>query len=163
MNTPYVLKPEIIVYTDGSCHTTLLTGAWAAFIFIDGVKKIRSGTEKNTSHHRMELKAVIEAILYLGQQFPFGENMAFITDSQYVMGLIEREAKLKAQGFVSKKGNETRNVDLVKQFYSVKNEMNITFTKIKAHQKNSGVPQYNNEVDQFCRSLLRATIDDDGK
>lgn len=163
MKTPDVVKPEIIVYTDGSCHTTLLTGAWAAFIFIDGVKKIRSGIEENTSHHRMELKAVIEAILYLGQQFPLGENMAVITDSQYVMGLIERETKLKAQGFVSKKGNETRNVDLVKQFYSVKSKMNITFTKIKAHQKNSGMPQYNNEVDQFCRNLLRATVDNEEK
>lgn len=158
MKMPDVISPEIKVYTDGSCHTALLSGAWAAFIFINGEKKVLSGTEEQTSHHRMELKAVIESILYLTHHYPLCENIQIITDSQYVMGLIDREAKLKTQDFTSKKGNQTRNADLVKQFYSVKSKIKILFTKIKAHQKNSDVPQYNNEVDEFCRNLLRKTV-----
>ena len=39
--------PLIEIYTDGSCHTQLLNGAWAALVFIDVKKTILKGTGDN--------------------------------------------------------------------------------------------------------------------
>ena len=33
-------KPGIEIYTDGSCHSQQLIGAWAALVFINGKKTI---------------------------------------------------------------------------------------------------------------------------
>ena len=53
------------IYTDGSCHTQFLIGAWAAIIFISGEKIILSGIENYTTHNRMELMAVIKALEFI--------------------------------------------------------------------------------------------------
>ena len=80
----------IQVYTDGSCHTQLCIGAWAAIIFIGDVKIILSGIEKNTTHNRMELIAVIKALEYI-EQNEQAALITVVTDSQYVTGLPARQ------------------------------------------------------------------------
>ena len=62
-----MLHPIITIYTDGSCHTQQLVGAWAAIIFIGAKKFVLSGTEENTTHNRMELTAIIEALKFTEQ------------------------------------------------------------------------------------------------
>ena len=56
---------QIVIYTDGSCHTQKRVGAWAAFIYVNGVQTVLSGMAFDTSHHRMELMAVNEALVFV--------------------------------------------------------------------------------------------------
>ena len=58
------------IYTDGSCHTQHCIGAWASIVFIGNEKIILSGKEINTTHNRMELLAVINAVEYIQNNNP---------------------------------------------------------------------------------------------
>ena len=149
-----ILK-SITIYTDGSCHTQLKIGAWAAVILVDGKKKILTGKAENTTHNRMELTAVIDALMYVQNNYGVTREIKIISDSQYVIGLTAREQKLSANDFITKKGKPVQNADLVKQLLLLLNKMNVTLEKIKAHQQKTGVDEYNIELDKLSRKLVR--------
>ncbi len=150
---------EIIVYTDGSCHTQLLIGAWAAILLIAGQRIELSGVENNTTHNAMELVAVIKAIEYLSEHYPSLPTINIVTDSQYVSGLFARESKLSSAGFITKKGNELRNAELVKRLYELNANHQLHFTKVKAHQKTREVENINDEVDMLVRGIMRREVE----
>ncbi|MCD6017756.1 MAG: hypothetical protein K0S53_877 [Bacteroidetes bacterium] len=155
------MKSNTLIYTDGSCHTQLCLGAWAAVILVNDEKIILSGKESDTTHNRMEIQAVIQSILYVKNNFKDVKNIHIVSDSQYVVGLIDRQAKFIAGKFLTKSGNDIRNKDLVKGFLELVSSMDIRFEKIKAHQKATEVINYNIEVDKICRQLVRESVKQD--
>ncbi len=146
------------IYTDGSCHTQHCIGAWASIVFIGNEKIILSGKEINTTHNRMELLAVINAVQYIQNNHPLIKEIRLVSDSQYVIGLIDRQFKFIKSNFKTKSGNDIRNIDLVKVLLELANRTNLQFVKIKAHQKQSEVINYNLEVDKICRKLVREAV-----
>ena len=76
---------EIEVYTDGGCSGNPGPGGWA-FIVSKGHEVVRcSGGEDYTTNNKMELQAVIEALLFLRNQHRERKYSVVIhTDSQYV-------------------------------------------------------------------------------
>lgn len=143
------------IYTDGSCHTQLRTGAWVAILLKGDEKKILTGTARNTTNNRMELTAVIKAIEYVLSNDPGVTNLTILSDSQYVTNLPARREKLTTRDFNTKKGNELQNTDLVKTLFGYLQSHVIEFVKIKAHQKLNGVSDYNVEADKLSRKLVR--------
>ncbi|MBC7865019.1 MAG: ribonuclease HI [Bacteroidia bacterium] len=146
------------IYTDGSCHTQLLIGGWAALIFTGKEKIILSGKENNTTHNRMELVAVISAIEYTQKNYPLTKELTVFSDSQYVIGLKAREKKFRASDFTTKKGNEVRNSDLVKKLLRLEETLTIHFIKVKAHQQKTEAINHNIEVDLICRKIVRDAV-----
>ncbi len=153
---PSDIKAIISIYTDGSCHTQLKIGAWAAIILVGDEKNILTGKAAETTHQRMELTAVIEALNYVEINHPAAKNIRLVSDSQYVIGLPAREQKLAASSFTTRQGNPVQNADLVKQLFAVLRHMDVRFEKIRAHQKITGKDDYNIEADKLSRSLVRA-------
>ena len=149
---------EITVYTDGSCHTQKRAGAWVAILFIEHQKIVIWGKATDTTHNRMELIAVIAAIEYLLQNNIEFDSLKVITDSQYVVELPNREQKLVAKNFITKKGKDLNNTDLVKKLLALYATHNIVFEKIKAHQKQTTTLNYNIEADILVRKLVREMI-----
>lgn len=148
-----------IIYTDGSCHTQLRTGAWAALLFIGDKKIILKGVAEDTTHNRMELQSVIESLNYLQLHFPEFKTIKIISDSQYVVHLRERKEKLIFKNFKTKAGKEIQNVDLVKKLFDFDDDLMVEYEKIKAHQqKVERVENFNIEVDAIVRNLLRTKI-----
>lgn len=135
------------IYTDGSCNTQNLLGAWAAIVLDGAEKTVLSGKEANTTHNRMELMAVIKALTFVNV-----DKVTVYSDSQYVTELAGRREKLAAKGFLTNKGTEIRNADLVQEFLALDAAMEITFVKVKAHRK---AYPYNVEVDKLVRGLVR--------
>jgi ribonuclease HI len=148
-------KPFIEVYTDGSCHTQSLFGAWAALVFTDGKKLVLKGTETGTTHNRMELMAVIKAIEMIDANGFKDEELNIYSDSQYVINLRGRKEKLEAKNFISNKGTPIQNIDLVQTLLAQISSHNINFVKVKAHQKPDGTENFNREVDKIVRNLVR--------
>lgn len=146
-------KQIIRVYTDGSCHTQLLTGAWAAILFIGEDKIVLEGVVQDTTHNRMELQAVITAIDYLDKKKLAGLRIEIFSDSQYVVNLTARKEKLKQREFITNKGTPIQNEDLVKQLIMQIESHDLGFTKIKAHQKDGDA--MNREVDLIVRKAVR--------
>jgi ribonuclease HI len=146
------------IYTDGSCHTQLCIGAWAAVILIGEEKIILSGKVLNTTHNRMEILAVVEALRYLQVNYKVIKEIKIISDSQYVTGLIARQPKFIAQNFLTNAGVPIRNVDLVKQLLALNEQQILKFIKIKAHQKPTDATHLNIEVDKLCRNIVRQAV-----
>ncbi|MDP1803369.1 MAG: ribonuclease H [Bacteroidota bacterium] len=147
--------PIIKIYTDGSCHTQLLIGAWAALVFTGEKKTILKGVETNTTHNRMELLAVIKAIEMLDANGLKDEVLNIYSDSQYVVNLSARRDKLEAKNFISNKGTPIQNADLVQTLLAQIATHQINFIKVKAHQKPNGTENFNREVDKIVRNLVR--------
>jgi len=146
------------IYTDGSCNTQLLTGAWVAIIFVGEEKKQLCGLEENTTHNRMELTAVIKAIEFLQDHHKNISRVIIYTDSQYVMNLPARKEKLVALDFSSKKGKELHNVDIIKRLLQLYELYTIETIKINDHQKTNAVNEYNIAADILSRKMVRQAI-----
>ncbi|MEP7373002.1 MAG: RNase H family protein [Chitinophagaceae bacterium] len=152
-------EEPVEIYTDGSCHTQHKIGTWAAILFSGKEKKILAGIEKDTTHNRMELTAVIKAIEYARTHYKKVCIRVF-TDSQYVTVLPARKEKLVSTDFITGKGAALQNADLIKIFFIAISVLDIAFIKIKAHQKKDDTINYNREADMLSRKLLRAGIED---
>lgn len=146
------------IYTDGSCHTQSLTGAWVAILFIENERKQLSGLEINTTHNRMELTAVIKAIEFLRDHYTEIANITIYTDSQYVTALKDREERLTALGFASKRGRALQNSDLIKKLLELFESYTIETIKVKAHQKINDLNKYNIEADRLSRKIVREAV-----
>ena len=152
-------KQIIEVYTDGSCSTQHKIGAWACIILSDDGNVTLHGHSNTTTHNRMELMAVIEAIKYVLNRHPNITRMKIYTDSQYVEQIPNRAPKLILNNYETKKGNTIQNVDLVKMLINILDTAQIEFIKVKAHQKSSELINYNREVDKLSRKLVREQVD----
>jgi len=145
---------KLSIYTDGSCNTKSGNGAWAVIILHCDNKIVLSGTANNTTNNRMELHAVIEAIMYC-VKFHKDSELKIFSDSQFVCNLLSRKEKLLKTNFVTKKGNKLNNYDLIEKFYQLANNNLVEIIKIKAHQKPNDENVYNIEVDKLSRKLVR--------
>ena len=55
----------VTIYTDGACSGNPGPGGWCAILEYNGHEKLISGGEERTTNNRMELTAVIQALLAL--------------------------------------------------------------------------------------------------
>jgi len=149
---------ELIIYTDGSCHTQKRFGAWVAIVLFNGREIILQGSEADTSHHRMELMAVINAIQYVDNSIGGKIVLQIFTDSQYVVGLPARQLKLLAGDFKTKGGKFLQHADQIKSFYQLLKMHSVVLHKVKAHQPTGEAINYNEVADQLARSIVRAAV-----
>jgi ribonuclease HI len=156
-------RPLIHIFTDGSCNTKCNFGGWAAILLLSKEKKLLRGSVQNTTHNRMELLAVINAINFADELFA-NALLQVYTDSQYVCHIPERKEKLKKNHLLTKKGTPIQNADLVQEIINLIESHSIEFIKVKAHQKsaNAGlnddlarVIEHNREVDKLARETVR--------
>lgn len=149
---------RIEIYTDGSCHTQKRKGAWAALILQKNKREVLTGAEEDTTHNRMELQSVIKSIEFVSAFYPEA-SLRIYSDSQYVCKLPDRLPRLKQQFFLTKKGTEIQNVDLVKTFSILIESLDVEWVQLKAHQSdNSEQTIHNVFVDKLSRKLVRESI-----
>ena len=150
-------KQSITIFTDGSCHTQLKTGGWAAIIISANEKIVLQGTTLKTTHQRMELTAVLESLKYLVRKELIQEETFIYSDSQYVVDLSKRKKQLLLTNFLTKKSKPVRNTDLVKELVAFMALPSIHFIKIRSHQKLSDPEsRLNREVDALSRKNMRS-------
>ncbi|WP_299457041.1 ribonuclease H [uncultured Microscilla sp.] len=147
----------LTIYTDGACHPPSQTGAWAAIIFAANNEEdtVLQGIATHTTHQRMELTAVIEALCYTEKKATPLSKVALYTDSQYVADLPTRRKKIVQENFITKKGTVRQNADLLKVFFGLLDRLEVEFYKVKAHQKQGDLPNHNRRVDKWVRKVLR--------
>ena len=69
------------LYTDGACSGNPGVGGYCAILIYNGVEKVISGREEQTTNNRMELLAVIKGLEALKEKC----NVNVYSDSQYVV------------------------------------------------------------------------------
>jgi len=116
---------KISIYTDGSSLGNPGPGGWCAILKYKGHEKIISGSEKQTTNNRMELKAVIEALKILKEPC----EIDLYSDSTYVLKSIDEWL----DNWVKKDFKNVKNTDLWKEFLNLKNRHIINPHWIKGH------------------------------
>lgn len=145
------------IYTDGACSGNKrdagCDGAWAYVVCDIGKNKVLegSGLVHNTTNNRMELSAVINALVALIDNQLNG-NIIIISDSKYVCdGYTVYLPGWKQNGWRKSDGKPVMNVDLWKQLDSLVPDLRICrFQWVKGHHTN----KMNNLVDSMAQKLL---------
>lgn len=149
---------SITVFTDGSCHGRSKKGGWASIIFLGSEKITLKGQESQTTHHRMELIAVLEAMKFLEENKYLGHRITIYSDSQYVVDLAHRGERLTNSGYKTKKLKPIRNADLVESVLHFINSPGVTMVKLKSHLRSSEFENLmNREVDMLSRHMMRTS------
>lgn len=136
----------IKIWTDGSCLGNPGPGGWA-FIVTDG-KNIaeRNGGEKNTTNNRMELSAVIAALLATKKH----DSVEIHTDSQYVKNGMESWLKnWKAKNWRTADKKPVKNQDLWQKLDELASNINIHWVWVRGHDGE----EFNERCDELARSF----------
>ena len=111
----------IKIYTDGAYAPSRNKGGWA-FVVIKDNKKIHSSFfgEEETTNNRMEIQAVIEAIIWAKENKL--TEIEIFTDSMYVIGTM------------SKNWKRNKNHDLWEILDELVLNMTILWNHVKGHE-----------------------------
>ena len=150
---PHTIK----IITDGSASPKYGFGAWASYIVTASEEIILQDTERNTTQHVMELKAVLKSLEYIQSTFNNVSGIEVYTDSEYVVGLLKRKDKLVNNNYQTRKGKEVRHKEFILLLYEWLNHFNIQMQRVKGHAKKgrSKITDYHREVDKLSRKLVR--------
>ncbi|MTI16827.1 ribonuclease HI [Rhodobacteraceae bacterium RKSG542] len=119
-------RPEIIIYTDGSCSPNPGRGGWAAILFNETHKREVCGGELHTTNNRMELIAVVEALKRIKQP----SKIVLHSDSKYVIeGVSSWLEGWKAKGF-----KKVKNPELWMQLDELIQPHSINWVWVKGHE-----------------------------
>src|SRR3954465_511241 len=126
---------KVEIFTDGACKGNPGIGGWGALLLADGHQKELFGGELNTTNNRMELKAVIEALLALKRPC----EVVVHTDSQYVQkGISEWIHGWKARGWKTAAKEPVKNVDLWQALDAAQAQHSIQWRWVKGHAGHEG-------------------------
>lgn len=77
---------DVTIYTDGACSGNPGAGGWGAILMCGDHSKKLSGSEAETTNNRMELAAVINALLALKSP----SRVTLYSDSAYVVNAFNQ-------------------------------------------------------------------------
>ena len=132
------------IYTDGACSGNPGVGGYCAILLYNGVEKIISGYEDDTTNNRMELLAAIKGLESLNQPC----NVNLYSDSQYLVDAFNQSwiTAWINNGWRNSNKKEVKNPDLWKKLLELTAVHQVTFIKVKGHSDN----EFNNRCDQIA-------------
>ncbi len=134
---------NIEIFTDGACKGNPGKGGWGALLVTDGHEKELFGGENDTTNNRMELRAVIEALLILKRPC----HIIVYTDSQYVQkGISEWIHGWKARNWRTASKEPVKNADLWKELDAAQAKHTIEWRWVRGHAGHPG----NERADQLA-------------
>lgn len=140
-------KKTVFIFTDGACRGNPGPGGWGALLRYDGHEKTLHGAEVHTTNNRMELQAVIQALLALKKPC----LIEVTTDSQYVRnGILQWLPRWKQNDWRNSEKKLVKNKDLWELL-----DREITHHHIKWHwvRGHSGHPE-NTLADQLANRAI---------
>jgi len=150
---------KIKLYTDGACSQNPGPGGWAfVMILKDSAGEQQeqellrgSGGEKLTTNNRMELSAVIQALIAYKEKIQprYADcPVTLHTDSQYVQqGISSWIKKWKLNGWKTAGREPVKNQDLWQQLDALASQISLEWMWVKGH---AGI-EYNEICDGLCR------------
>ena len=132
----------VTIYTDGACSGNPGPGGWAAILEYNGVEKMISGGEDSTTNNRMELTAVISALLALKEPC----TVELYSDSKYVIDALEKGWAWgwKRKGWVKSDKKPALNPDLWDMLLGLVGQHEMHYHWVKGHESK----EKNNRCDQ---------------
>lgn len=140
---------EVIIYTDGACSGNPGPGGWAAVLRSGEHKREISGYHPETTNNRMEMFAVIQALMALKKPC----SVKLHSDSAYVVNAFNNGWLDNWQKKNWKKADKSpvENQDLWQLLLNVIGEHQVEFIKVKGHADN----EWNNRCDELARQAIK--------
>ncbi len=140
------------IYTDGACSGNPGAGGWGVLLRCGDTEKELSGGENETTNNRMELTAVIQALLALKREC----EIVLYTDSKYVMdGVNQWLPNWKKNNWrTTNKKSEVKNIDLWQELDKLLPLHKIKWNWVKGH---NGHPE-NERVDKLARDEAQKRV-----
>ena len=117
-------------YTDGSCSPNPGPGG---FSVIKNMQPHIAGHELESTNIRMEGSALIAAM-----KDSAGEECQIYTDSEFWINVITKWAPGWAAKEWKKKGGEIKNLEIVKEAYTLYQKSKATLTWVRGHEGDPG-------------------------
>lgn len=129
----------IYIYTDGAYSPSNDRGGWAFIVTDQKDVLFKVGDAvSHTTNNRMEIEAVIRALIYVLNHIEEKE-VTIYSDSMYVIGTLTQHWKIK------------KNVDLWKQMYIISQKLKEKDIKVHfIHVKGHNGEQYNELCDELA-------------
>lgn len=135
---------RIRIYTDGACLGNPGRGGYGAILLYKEHQKKISGSEKETTNNRMELRGAIEALRTLKKP----SEIILHTDSKYVMdGIMKWISNWKKNGWRTADRKPVKNSDLWQDLDLEVEKHKIEWIWVKGHSGN----HFNEIVDELAR------------
>ena len=156
MNT----SDEIIVFTDGSCSMNGSKNAKAGIGIYFGEndkRNISKGIQGKQTNNTAELSAVIEVFSVLKEEIEQDMSITIYTDSEYVIKCCTSFGeKCEKENWKKKKG-EIKNVELVKEVYSLfKENDSVSIEYVRAHSnKKDQLSKGNDGADKLAKLAIQ--------
>ena len=135
---------QVTLYTDGACSGNPGPGGWGAILLYNGVEKVLSGGEDNTTNNRMELTAVIRGLAALKEPCA----VTLYSDSKYVIDALQKgwAESWQKNGWKKADKKPALNPDLWEQLLTLTKIHALTYHWVKGHAENP----YNNRCDALA-------------
>lgn len=155
---------ELMLFTDGSVNAQSKIG-YGAYLTVSGDEQsldlLRANVNvkrfEHTSSTKLELQTLLWALNDVQIQAP-GRRLTAYTDSQTIVGLQGRRARLEQNDYYSKKNKRLNNYELYQEFFRMTDQLDCEFVKVRGHlesnQKNN-IDRIFSLVDKATRNALR--------
>lgn len=153
---------SLMLFTDGSVDVASWLGYGAYLMLsergcsLDSLRlRVNVKRFEQTSSTRLELQTLLWA---LSEIQPSGRRIIIHTDSQNIIGLPERRARLEQNEYRSRQGRRLNHYELYQEFYRVFDRLDCCMVKVWGHQKSSQkteIDQIFTLVDRASRNALR--------
>ncbi|MCB0411833.1 MAG: ribonuclease HI [Bdellovibrionales bacterium] len=146
---------NVVIYTDGACSGNPGPGGWGA-ILIDSDQVLElGGGERSTTNNRMELLAIIEALIAVNDT---SKKILVFSDSAYALkGASQWRWGWKRRGWKTAEGKDVSNQDLWQRLDKVLgsrvNEKNIQWRYVPGHEGYAGNERCDEIAVAFSKSL----------
>lgn len=138
---------EVEIFTDGACRGNPGPGGWAALLRSQGIEKMLSGAEPETTNNQMELMAAIQGLEALKRT----SSVALTTDSQYVrQGITQWIHGWKRNGWKTSQKQPVKNKELWQRLDAAVESHDVQWHWVKGH---SGHVE-NERVDQAANDAI---------
>jgi ribonuclease HI len=153
------MKHTYLIATDGLCKNNQAAGGqkgtWAFVVYRTNANQIigaKQGSDPETTNNRMEMVAVLEALLWLGRTT--NSSAQILSDSALlVQGINEWMDGWSKRGWLKSGGEPVKNSDLWKKiqaaYVAVRGRVEVV--KVKGHGSGSTLEsRLNNAADSAC-------------
>lgn len=128
-------KDVVEIHTDGACKGNPGPGGWGALLSYGGREMELCGGEPSTTNNRMEMTAVIQALLALKRKC----RVRIYTDSTYVQkGMTEWLEGWKQRGWKTSDKKQVKNEDLWKTLDQLVRQHEVEWVWVKGHAGHEG-------------------------
>ena len=150
---PRLPRPQVLIYTDGACKGNPGPGGWGVWLRSGDHSKEMFGGEATTTNNRMELTAVIEALVSLKRNC----DITLYTDSEYVRnGITTWIHGWKKRGWKTADGKPVKNQELWQRLEALASLHSIDWRWVKGHAGDPGNEKADQLANQGVEQAMKA-------